>query len=256
MNKKELIDKIASEKDDRIMVSHLLDIDFRANEKGIVLYGDFLDLNRASMIESAGKYFSCNIHFFGGYDEAERKVVYFVPDGCEPNYQDLCLLASDIAAPLSHREVLGSLMSLGIDRKLVGDILISDGMVQIIAKKEISGFIVQNFLRAGRVRLSFETEDIENLKMPEKTVKEITGTIKTLRLDSVISLAFGVSRSSAKEFINASKVFVNDKNILKSDFAVKEGDKLTLRGKGKAFLKEVGDLSRKERIFVTIEKYI
>ena len=147
-------------------------------------------------------------------------------------------------------------MSLGIDRKLVGDILISDRKVQIVAKKEISGFIVQNFLRAGRVKLSFEAGSVEDLESPQKNVKEITGTIKTLRLDSIVALAFGVSRSSAKEFINASKVFVNDKNILKSDFVVKEGDKLTLRGKGKAFLKEVGDLSRKERIFVTIEKYI
>ena len=249
MNKRELIDKIASEKDDKIMVSHLLDIDFRANEKGIVLSGDFLDLNRASVMADAEKYFSCNLHFFGGFDDAERKVIYFVPDGTDPEYKDLCLLSSSASAPLSHREVLGSLMSLGIDRKLIGDILISEKQVQIIAKKEISGFIVQNFLRAGRVKLSFEECSIEELEAPEKNTKEITGTIKTLRLDSVVALAFGLSRSSAKEFINASKVFVNDKNILKSDFPVKEGDKLTLRGKGKAFLKEVGDLSRKERIF-------
>ena len=256
MNKRELIDKIATEKDDRIMVSHLLDIDFRANEKGIVLSGDFLDLNRASVIADADKYFSCDLYFFGGYDEAERKVIYFVPEGAEPEYRDLCLLTSAIFAPLNHREVLGSLMSLGIDRKLVGDILISDGKVQIIAKKEISSFIIQNFLRAGRVKLSFEVSDIENMEAPEKNTKEIAGTIKTLRLDSVVALAFGLSRSSAKEFINASKVFVNDKNILKSDFPIKEGDKLTLRGKGKAFLKEVGDFTKKERIFVTIERYI
>ena len=171
-------------------------------------------------------------------------------------YTDLCLLTSGISAPLSHREVLGSLMSLGIDRKLIGDILITDKQVQIIAKKEISGFIVQNFLRAGRVKLSFEVSEIENLQEPEKNIKEISGTIKTLRRDSVISLAFGVSRANAKEYINGSKVFVNDKNILKSDFSVKEGDKLTLRGKGKAFLKEIGDLSRKERIFVKIDRYI
>ena len=256
MNKKELIDKIASEKEDKILVSHLLDIDFRANEKGIVLSGDFLDLNRASMIESANKYFSCDLHFFGGYDDAERKVIYFLPDEKETEYNDLCLLTSGLSAPLSHREILGSLMSLGIDRKLIGDILINERKVQIIAKKEISGFIVQNFLRAGRVKLSFDVSDIDNLQTPEKNIKKITGTIKTLRLDSIISLAFGISRSTAKEFIGASKVFVNDKSILKSDFTIKEGDKLTLRGKGKAVLKEIGDLSRKERIFVTIDRYV
>ena len=256
MNKKELIDKIASEKEDKILVSHLLDIDFRANEKGIVLSGDFLDLNRASMIENAQKYFCCRLHFFGGFEDAERKVIYFLPDEKEAEYTDLCLLTSGISAPLSHREVLGSLMSLGIDRKLIGDILISEKQVQIIAKKEISAFILQNFLRAGRVKLSFEASDIENLEEPEKNIKEISGTIKTLRLDSVIALAFGVSRSNAKEYIAASKVFVNDKSILKPDFDVKEGDKLTLRGKGKAFLKEIGNLSRKERIFVKIERYI
>lgn len=256
MNKRELIDKIASEKDDKVLVSHLLDIDFRANERGIVLSGGFLDLNRASVIENNQKYFNCSLHFFGGFSDAERKVVYFLPDGAEPEYNDICILCSKITAPLTHREVLGSLMSLGIDRSLIGDILISEKNVQIVAKKEIVQFVIQNFLRAGKVRLCFEQQPLSELESPQKQIKEISGTIKTLRLDSVISLAFGISRTSAKDFINASRVFINDKNVLKSDFTVKEGDKLTLRGKGKAFLKEVGNLSRKERIFVKIERYI
>lgn len=256
MNKRELIDKIATEKDDKILASHLLDLDFRSSERGIILSGDFLDLNRMSMISDAEKYFSCALHFWGGFEGAERKVLYFLPDEREPDYQDLCLLHSKIASTLSHREVLGSLMSLGVDRKLIGDILISENCVQIIAKKEIATFIIQNFIRAGRVKLSFEQQELNMIKAPEKQTKEIMGTIKTPRLDSVISLAFGISRSSAKELVGAGKVFVNDKNILKTDFSVKEGDKLTLRGKGKAFLKEIGNLSRKERIFIKIERYI
>ena len=166
MNKRELIDKIASEKDDRIMVSHLLDLDFRANEKGIVLSGDFLDLNRASVIADAGKYFSCDLHFYGGYDDAERKVIYFLPDGIDPVYSDLCLLTSAISAPLGHREVLGSLMSLGIDRKLVGDILISDGKVQIIAKKEISSYWVVFYLFNSLYNISMAYADARLIICP------------------------------------------------------------------------------------------
>jgi len=257
MNKRELIDKIALEKDDKILISHLLDTDLRASERGIILSGDFLDLNRAAMLQNAQKYFFCHLHFWGGFEDAERKTIYFLPDSdTVPDYGNLCVLCSKTASKLTHREVLGSLMSLGVDRKLIGDILISDTHVQIIAKKEISQFIIQNFLRAGRTKLMFQMAEISDITLPEKQTKELSGTIKTLRLDSVVALAFGISRTNAKDFINASKVFVNDKNVIKSDFMVNEGDKLTLRGKGKAFLREIGSLSRKERIFVKIERYI
>ncbi|MBQ2897899.1 MAG: hypothetical protein IJE46_06245 [Clostridia bacterium] len=257
MNKKEIVDKIATEKEDKILVSHLLDLDLKASARGFTASSGFLDLNRKSMIDEARKYFNCTLCFFGGYEDAERKAVYFLPDeNSLPDYSDLAVLTSKTLSPVSHRDVLGSLMSLGIDRSLVGDILISPSQVQIMIKKEISQFIVQNFLRAGKVHLSFEISDISNIQESEKRTKEISGTIKSLRLDSVLSLAFSISRTASKDFILASKVFVNDKCITKSDFALKEGDKLTLRGKGKAFLKEIGSLSRKERIFITIEKYI
>lgn len=257
MTKREIIDKTAIEKEDKILLSHLFDLDEKANSREFVTSSGFLDLNRLSMAEGIEKHFKCQNVTFGGYEDAERKVMYFLPQGdMQPDFSDIRVLCSKISTPLNHREVLGSLMGLGIDRSLVGDILISEKSVQIIVKKEIAQFIVQNFLRASKTRLSFEVCDIENIEIPDKTTKEITGTIKSLRLDSVISLAFSVSRTLCKDLIAASKVFVNDRCVTKPDLIVSEGDKLTLRGKGKAFLVEIGSLSRKERIFVKIQRYI
>ena len=76
-----------------------------------------------------------------------------------------------------------------------------------------------------------------------------------MRLDNVIASAFGLSRGKAAEAIGRGIVFVNHVEVTKADFQLKEGDKLTLRGKGKARLSEIGGKSRKDRQYITLEKY-
>ena len=89
--------------------------------------------------------------------------------------------------------------------------------------------------------------------MPKLSVKEVCDTVASLRLDNAVSAAFSISRSTAAEAIGAMKVALNDEIVTKCDKAVCEGDKIRLRGKGRAFLKEVSGKSRKGRIFIKFD---
>ena len=112
-----------------------------------------------------------------------------------------------------------------------------------------------NYYKAGRTNLSLSQHTISELIVPQQKRTTITDTVASLRLDSVIASAFGLSRGKAAEAIGRGIVFVNHVEVTKPDFQVSEGDKLTLRGKGKACLLEVGGRSRKDRQYITIEKY-
>ena len=162
---------------------------------------------------------------------------------------------ADGSRELTHRDNQGSLVGLGIRRELLGDILVREDGADIIALADIAEFILMNYYKAGRTNLSLSQHTISELIVPQQKRTTITDTVASLRLDSVIASAFGLSRGKAAEAIGRGIVFVNHVEVTKPDFQVSEGDKLTLRGKGKACLLEVGGRSRKDRQYITIEKY-
>jgi RNA-binding protein YlmH len=97
--------------------------------------------------------------------------------------------------------------------------------------------------------------DIKELIVPERKTQIITDTVASLRLDSVVASAFNLSRGKASEAITRGIVFVNHMETTKPDQQLSEGDRITLRGKGKAVLSEIGGKSRKDRQYIKIERY-
>ena len=104
--------------------------------------------------------------------------------------------------------------------------------------------------------LRLEAVDLEELHVPEQRSVMVKDTVASLRLDNVISSAFSVSRAKAADAIRSGLVFVNSIQSEKPDMQVDEGAKLVLRGKGKASLREVGGRTRKDRIFIAIERFV
>ena len=219
----------------------------------------FLNLNEQTAVMQMKNEFYAPFVMWGGFPEAERKILCFYPewdDGDLKEFLKIVKVTHSGYKKLSHRDYLGSVLSLGISRDLVGDILVDDSAASIIVKSEIADFIDLNYNKAGRVNLSAEVMDIGELAVPEQRVKEITDTVSALRLDAVVSSAFSVSRGVASSLISGGAVYVNDMLTLKGDMKVLEGSKIKVHKKGRAVLKEVGDVSRKGRIWIKIERYI
>lgn len=247
-------------KEDKILSALAEDRLNLCEDKYMPTHTDFLDMHQRTVVADTvkGKH-QCEVMFFGGYNDAERVVCYFIPD-----YSDIemCHELSVVrvkkpkgSKALTHRDYLGSLLGMGIRREKVGDIIVRDDGADIIILEELSDFILFNYDKAGRTSLEVEILPLEELILVEKQFKEISDTIASLRLDNVVSSAFGISRSKATEGIKKGLVFLNSLECFKPDSEVREGDKIVLRGKGKAYLSEIGGKSRKDRIYVTFKVY-
>ncbi|MBQ4596166.1 MAG: RNA-binding protein, partial [Firmicutes bacterium] len=191
--------------------------------------------------------------------DAERTVAVFLPDYAEVSDCPLCVIRIKTPAggrKLTHRDYLGSLTGLGLKREMTGDILTVENGADIIVLEEVKDFILLNYSKAGRTNLTPEAVPLTELCIPESKTVMARDTVASLRLDNVISSAFQLSRAKAADAIRAGIVFVNSMQCEKPDMQVEEGAKLVLRGKGKAYLREVGGRTRKDRITIVIERFV
>ena len=203
------------------------------------------------------------LHSFGGYEDAERKMLVYLPEYLEDVYlmeEDspvVCLRAAFYEADaLSHRDFLGALMGAGIARETVGDICVGSGSCDFFVTAEIAPYVAQNFLSAGRTKLSIQQIPLAAVSVPEPEVKEIRDTLASLRLDSVISSGFRIGRSLAAQYVTAGKAAIDGLPCEKPDKSVAEGCKVSVRGLGKIKLATVGGQTKKGRISVTIHRYV
>jgi len=157
---------------------------------------------------------------------------------------------------LSHRDYLGSVLGLGLERKVIGDIIVCEDGADISVSSPIAEFLHLNLNQIGRVNVTTEILPIEELRTFEIKTQVKKDTVASLRLDNIVASAFNLSRAKAQEAIRHGQVNVNQEECTKTDYEVKLLDKVSLRHFGKVMLSEIGGESRKGRICITIEKFI
>lgn len=197
--------------------------------------------------------------FDGGFEGAERtRAIFSNPDWGEYDRNTLFAALKISHRPqdtLGHRDVLGALMALGIERDTIGDILINEQFAAFICLPELGGYIAKNLTKAGRVGIEISEISLNELTASEEELTLKTDTVASLRLDAVLCAAFGLSRAKAAECIAAGHVSLNHQICLQAAKEVDEQSLLSVRGRGRAKLLEVGGVSRKGRMFLKIGIY-
>lgn len=256
------IEKIARSPEDRLLLAKLWDKINAGIRKNIPANTCFLSPRELEM----AKYLFGEpegLHVFGGYGDAERKMLIYLPDYLVENslYDEdspiVCLRATFYQddSP-NHRDFLGALMGAGIGRETVGDICVGESSCDFFVTAEIAPYILQNFTSAGRAKLHLEQISLLDAQIPEPEVKEIKDTLASLRLDSVISSGFRIGRSLAAQYVNAGKAAIDGLPCEKPDKAVTEGAKISVRGLGKIKLHCINGKTKKDRISVVIHRYV
>ena len=260
MDKNVMIAKVAQDSEDKLLLARILDKYDQMDRKGIPTATSFLSPREQSLaqalLNTAGV--RSGFVFDGGYEGAERRLLAFLPDWAEECGDEIiCLRAAFHGADstLTHRDILGSLMGLGITREKVGDILISPHSADVVVAASIGEFLKREWDSAGRVRLTVSEIGRDALEIPEAKVVQVNDTVSSLRLDAVVSSAFSMSRGKASDLIAAGKVSLDHTPCLKSDKSVGEGSVITVRGFGKAVVRECSRLSKKGRIILIIDRY-
>ena len=136
------------------------------------------------------------------------------------------------------------------------DILVSSHSADVMVSASVAGHLEREWNAAGRTALRVRRIAPEEVCCPVQQTKELRDTVSSLRLDSVLSVGFSVSRGKAAEAVESGRVQVNWEDCQKSDRLLSEGDVLTVRGSGKCRLSAVGGVTKKGRIFITVERYL
>ncbi len=242
----------ARSEEERLMLAKLLDC-MRISEKtGRAGFSGFLS---PADLELAGRVFpaEAELTLFGGYADAERCVAGF--KAVEGEFPIAVIMSEGKLDGLTHRDFLGSLMSLGITRDIVGDICIDGDKAYIFHLASMSDYIADNLAEVKRTRVKNTVCGIFDVNV-ERKYEDYRKSIASSRVDAVIGAAFNMSRTDAADVIARDLVSVNYRAVDSKDKKICSGDVISVRGKGKVKVLLSGDVSKKGRLFIDIKKYM
>ena len=248
-------------REEQLLKKRILDLADLCCRRDIPSYTDFLNLNEQTVFHSLERSLPpVRFMLTGGYEPAERKIVCFLPsyeeETMEPPISILEVkpVSPRFAEALTHRAYLGALMNLGIERAMIGDIVVKDLDGYVMVLKKISRYVLENLDTVGRTAVEAAVwEGAEELLEPE--YEEVAGTVSSVRLDAIVALCGRVSRTKAAGLIAGEKVFINGQAVLSPSRQMEPGEILSIRGVGKFLFSRNGGQTKKGRISVTFLKY-
>ncbi|MBR6681279.1 MAG: hypothetical protein IKL59_08470 [Clostridia bacterium] len=208
--------------------------------------------------------------FFGGYSFAERKRLYILPDYiegtdtkvlCDYGYSSqikaLAVCGSGYSR-LTHRDFLGSLLSLGLERSVIGDIVVeSDAKAAVVfCDERIAPFICSSLERVGGDKVRVKETEIDESKLPERRFLSINTTVSSTRLDAVVSALCNLSRERASELVVGGMVDLNFETEEKPDKKVTPPGVVSVRGFGKYRLLCADTRTKKGKYRLEAQKYL
>ncbi|UEL46781.1 YlmH family RNA-binding protein [Terrisporobacter hibernicus] len=191
----------------------------------------------------------------GGYDESERKIVFIYPFYMD--YEDINETLRFIQIEgnfkfksISHKDYLGSLLSLGIKREKIGDIIIHENFCQVIVTFDICDFILMNLEKVARNNVKLKEISRKEVVYNPPNYKEINFTVSSSRIDCIISGLYNISRQESAKLISNEKVQVNYEKITSCSKEIKSESLISVRGKGRSQINNIGSLTKKGKVKV------
>jgi len=254
------------DKSDQLFLNRLEDLSRKAMAMHWMTHTDFLDLHQFSLAKSYLSKSGMYHQTYGGYDLAERVLFFLYPtdDFNNHNYdynQHVVYIRIQLPAIVNgkvpnHRDYLGALMSLGIERKLIGDLLVDEQGMSLICMATIGDFIMDQIVSIGRNKVHLKKITKADFELSNKqSYNHIKGTVASLRLDNILKLGTGLSRLNSVDYIQSGRVFINGKEVTQISMIVKVKDMISIRGIGKIRLESIGKTTKKNRIAVQIDQY-
>lgn len=265
-------------KEEQMLLEHDKDLIQLSYQRNIPVFGQFnsmaeLEFGYQALDAFYGKNWFEGVHavFWGGYPEAERKIIAFLPGEEERSVSELSFPISCIQISpanrrfcddLTHRDYLGALMNLGLTRDQIGDIIVCQDERKGITAKTAFVFckadkkeIICSLTRIRHTTVTAQEVSFQDMKV-EPSYQEIIGNVSSFRMDAILSLAIRSSRSQSLTLIQSGAVFLNGRCCTENAKKLEEGNIFSVRGYGKFRFDQIGTVSKKGRYRVVIKKYI
>lgn len=224
----------------------------------------FLNLMETSLfLQSAREFPHVSYKLFGGMEDCERQMARLGSEemmGYEEPFPICCIKAEPnqqkFADNLSHRDVLGALMNLGVERSTIGDIILCNNVAYIFCTDKMARFLVSELtqIRHTPVRCQI-VEELPASAVLRKT-ESVRVQVASVRLDALISKVYNLSRGDSLELFRLKRVFVDGKLCENNSYSVKENEVISVRGFGKFRYLSQDGVSKKGKLNVTVEKYV
>ncbi len=248
-------------KDIDIILARAEDLADRVLKRGLILYTDFYNPYESEKVEELLR---GNKHIdyikTGGHPEAERTLFILFPVFDQHSDTDFIKVVNITWSykhyKIDHRDILGSLIGLGLKREKFGDILVGEGEAFVFCHSNIADFINNSLIKAGRAPVTVNVFNVEDAVLPEIKTKIINTTVASPRLDTILSACFRLSRTKIMPYIKSGRVIVNGITIDKASYMVCEGDILSVRGIGKGKVISFGSKTKRDRLSICLARYI
>ncbi len=249
------------EKEEALLRKRIEELARVCYQRDIPTHTDFLNLNEQTIFHSMIRSIPEVRHFLtGGYAMAERKVVCFLPSyALDEEAPISCMevepLNARFAEELSHRDYLGALMNLGIDRSKIGDILVQDKKAYVFVMDDMSAYLAENLISVRKTTVKTKISPAMEMSI-EPRFEQMEGSIASERLDNILAFVYRCSRGKIVPYVEGEKVFVNGRLTVKSSAVLKPGDIVSVRGLGKFRYLGIQNETKKGRLFVAAERFI
>ena len=247
--------------DKRLITARISDLFDQCERYGEAKFSAFLDGGEIAVIEDDFHIpYGFNVMLFGGYENAERKILGVFPEWEDAEEEKFPLSVIRFDAPkfreLSHRDDLGSIMSRGIERNKTGDILTDDTGAFVIADSSIAEYIIRNTKKIATAGVKGSVIPMKEFAAPKPKTQEKSCVAASLRLDAIIAAAYNISRATAERLVKEGRVKLNHRENPSRSAAVDTGDLISVKGYGRFILKDTGRETQKGRLHITVEKYV
>ncbi len=249
--------------ENQIFKNRILDLANRCDQSGIYTFSDFLDMGQQAVFFEMERELSFVPHtLFGGGEGCERRMVRFGSEealGYEEDFPISCLtvqpLMQKFADSLTHRDFLGALMHLGIERDVLGDIIVRENVGYIFCEDTIAEFIAEHLDKVKHTSVSCTVgKECPAGAKPMFSSEEMV--VSALRRDAIVAKAYKLSRSESGRLFAAKRVFINGRQCESPGSVLKEGDVVSVRGFGKFVFDGMLTETKKGRVRVRIRRYV
>lgn len=253
--------------EDRLIIAKLLDKIKICRSSNKIVNTEFLSIYQKEIIQKKlNEIGAKNYIFFGGYDDAEGKILIIYPEKFDidiviKNLKNIIKvikikLPKVLEGKYQHRDYLGSIMQMGLNRNRIGDIIVYDDKAYIVVLKENAEYLINYISDLKKFKKSkIELIDYQEMEVKPIEFEEFSILVSSMRLDNFVSEISKISRSKTEEMLKTEKIYINSKTETKASRAVKENDILVIRGKGKFLVDEIIGENKKGKIIVNVKKY-
>ncbi len=242
-----------------ILLSAAADLYNLCERRGCAVFSRFYDGGEQALLQDNRMIYG-NALLYGGNESCERKILGVFPDWEEPDFESfpitLIKCTCSFKKDFTHRDYLGSLMGLGIERDRIGDIVVTEDAGFLFLHSSISEYVLNNLKKIGSHGVKLSVQNMSDMEYPEGRFAILKTVVASMRLDAVIGGAVNLSRSKCASLIEHEKVSINHRLTTECSAKVSEGDLLSVRGFGRFLVWSVEGETRSGRLHISLKKYL